>query len=253
MKQYWVVYYTSTNRIPEATKIRFAALKNINASTISIVDYDLFPDYQLVVQSFIIDVFTNTSSSNQITITVPKIKNGKEFCGPCQFRDRSKCLPFNNFCWANYMDHKVLFPFNSSDCFKSMYKECYKIWRLNGTKDDQCLGFVPYMNFTLMQTKVSVNDAIFSTNGKKITITFNDSILKDELESGSEIFNPVTINWLPDSRTVTWVDSKTLEVEYNPQKGILNTMTLKAGAVFYNYPYAMEPIVNLTFPVLHSY
>jgi hypothetical protein len=247
------VYYYPNTGIPTATLQRFSNLKNINASTITIADYDLFPGKILNVQSVLINVFSNLSISNKIATIVPPIKNGKEFCGPCRFRDRSKCSLFNNFCWTDYMNYTILYPSNTTDCLKAMYKECYKIWKVNGTKEVQCMDFVPNMDFKQMQIKAGVQEAAFSTNGKKITIKFNDSILRNELQSGIEIFHSSTINWLPDSKTIKWLDDKTLEVDYNPQKGILNTMTLKANAVFYNYAYAMEPITDLTFPVLDTH
>ena len=169
-------------------------------------------------------------------------------CGPCKLHDRSLCDQLVGFCWADYNDKCANFS-AGSDCVTQMASICYKIWLVNGTNDTQCADLVTYLNFTLMQLKASLINAYYSSDGQNLLLEFDQDIYKVGFTDASSIFSSDTLKWLPSSRNAQWINSRTLQVAYSPDVGIMTSLTILPNSLYPNYKYAQIPVVATNFPV----
>ena len=253
MQSFWQVAYANGNKIPSDTLARLATLGNTNKTSIFIEHPDLIPGELLEIKGWIATEYERNSTPSVVSITVPAILFGKLFCGPCQFYDRDKCLPLNGVCWSDYTNVSAEIWLTEAECLKAMAKECYRVWKANGTSDKQCADFVTRFDFALMQTKPNVSKAAYSTDGSAISITFNTSMRQTGFSDCSQVFNSSTLNYLPDSKSAKWVGPSILQVDYNPSSGITETLEFAANAMYADVPYAQEPLDPVTVNVgLHT-
>ena len=169
-------------------------------------------------------------------------------CGVCKLHDRSLCDQLVGICWPNY-DDKCANLSVSDDCVMKMASICYKIWIVNGTNDTQCADFASYYNFTLMQLKANLINAYYKDDGQSIILEFDQEISQTGITDASSVFNSSTLKWLPSSMSAQWINSKTLQVAYSPDVGIMKTLTILPNALYPNYKYAQIPVVASDFPV----
>ena len=251
--QTWEVAYTDVSGIPAETITRLRDIGNGNKTNFTIVDYDLFPGKTLNIRTTMHTPYYTEVLSNLESILVPPIASGKPYCGPCQLTDRTRCAQFNGVCWTDFMVYTITNPFNNTDCLKVMASECYTIWKATSLADTQCIDFLPYFNYTKMQIKPNVTGASYASNGKTITVTFTEPIYTVGFTDCTGIFEAATLNWLPTSKSARWVSSYKLEVDYDPQIGIMEEMQIKGGALYYDYPYSQESVSNGTIKVCCVY
>jgi len=237
----WNAIYSDSSVPPADTLERLSKIGNFNMTNITVRDYDLFPDKQMAFKAQILTPFNTYLNTPYYNVTVPKIASGKKYCGPCQFNDRSKCGLFNGVCWIDYMNYTVIDPLNTTDCLKAMAPICYQIWLTTSIDDSQCLDFVKYFNFQSMRIKPAPAAASYSADGKIIKLEFRQAIRQSDWADCSNAFETDTINWLPDAKSCKWTSTKVLEIDYEPQKGIMEKLTIKSNAFYYDYLYAQNP------------
>lgn len=177
----------------------------------------------------------------------------RTYCGPCQLNDRSLCLQLNNVCWLNYTNGCELSPRNSSDCYTAIATICYNIWVANGTYDPQCVDFTSVFNFALMQAKPTLLSASYANDGQSFFLTFDQAINQIGFTDASAVFSDATLNWLPSSRIAKWLNQTTLQVTYQPQAGIMPSLTLKQNAIYSTYLYAQVAASATNFPVFYLF
>jgi len=228
---------------------RLSKIGNFNKTNITIPDYDLIPDKQMSFKARILNVYNTNITTEYYNVTVPKIASGKRYCGPCQFNDRSKCIQFNNVCWLDFMNYTVFDPFNTTECLKAMAPICYQIWNSSAVDDPQCLDFKNYYNFTAMNIKPSLLSASYSTNGKIISLEFNEAIQQSDWVDCSNAFETETLKWLPPSKSCKWTSPKILEVDYEPQVGIMQQLIIKSKSFYFDYLYAQNAADQTTISI----
>eukprot|EP01022_Parablepharisma_sp_SALTPOND_P022581 TRINITY_DN45_c0_g1_i1.p1 TRINITY_DN45_c0_g1~~TRINITY_DN45_c0_g1_i1.p1 ORF type:complete len:2028 (-),score=149.77 TRINITY_DN45_c0_g1_i1:98-5482(-) len=253
---YWEVTYEDSSGIPLDTINRLSFINEINETSIRIPDYDLFPLKVLQVRARIRTPYKAYVASNLLSITVPVIASGKKHCGPCQLDNRMKCAQFNGVCWKDYSDYTVTEPFNTTDCLKAMAPVCYSIWNSSTLDNSQCLDFKSSYNFTAMKIKPNATSARYSSSGKSIYLIFDQPTAFKGISDCSGVFDQSTLNWLPPSRACSWTSPTSLEIEYNPEIGIMEVIVLKEDAFFYDYPYSQEPadptVIKISVPSLET-
>jgi len=222
--------------------LRISQIGNFNKSSIAIPFFDLIPGKTLVIRSKIVNPYLANTFSDYVIAVVPPIASGKPYCGPCQFADRSKCALLNNICWTDYLNHTVTEPLKTNDCLKLMAKMCYAIWLpANNTSDAQCSDFVNDFNFTLMKMKPVLISAKYSNTGEAIILEFNDAIWKEGFTDCNGLFDDNTNKWLPPEKSCRWSGPKTLVVDYNPEIGIMEEITIRPNTFYYGYRFAQIP------------
>ena len=169
-------------------------------------------------------------------------------CGVCKLHDRSLCDQLVGICWASY-DDKCANLSVSGDCVAQMASICYKIWLVNGTNDTQCADFVSYYNFTLMKLKANLTNAYYQSDGQIFILEFDQDISQVGFTDASSVFNSSTLKWLPSSQSAQWINSKTLQVSYSPEVGVMKNFTILSNALYPSYKYAQNPVVAIDFPV----
>ena len=169
-------------------------------------------------------------------------------CGVCKLHDRSLCDQLVGICWPSY-DDKCANLSVTADCVAQMASICYKIWLVNGTNDTQCADFASYYNFTLMKLNASLINAYYQGDGQSFILEFDQDISQAGFIDASSVFNSSTLKWLPSSQSAQWINSKTLQVSYSPDVGIMKTLTILRNALYPNYKYAQVPVVATDFPV----
>jgi len=248
--QFWEVSYTDTSGIPADTLTRLSQIGNYNKASITISNTDLFVGKTLSIRSKILTPFSVQTYSELITAVIPSIANGKQYCGPCQLADRTKCAALNSFCWTNYMDYTMPAPTKSTDCLKLMAKICYEIWLpANNTLSPQCADFVNDFNFTLMKIKPALVSAKYTNTGEAIILEFNESIWKEGFTDCNGLFDDNTNKWLPIEKGCKWTNARTLTVNYNPDVGIMEELTIKADAFYYDYRYSQLAADSVKFTI----
>jgi len=237
---FWEVFYEDTIGVTVQTVDRLTKIGNFNKNNITVPDYDLVPDKLLFFKVRAVNLYNTNIISDYYNVTVPKIASGKRYCGPCQLNDRAKCVQFNNICWKDFLNYTVIDPFNSTECLKAMAPVCYSIWNYTSFDDPQCLDFKQFYNFTAMKIKPLLKSANYSSNGKFISLEFNEQIQQSQWYDCSSIFDATTTNWLPQSKSCRWTGPKILVVDYEPQIGIMQQLTIKSKSFYYDYEYAQE-------------
>jgi len=237
---FWEAIYIDSTGVSPVTLDRLTRIGNFNKTKIFVPDYDLFPDKLLQFKAKIRNPYNLETSSEYFTVIVPRIASGKRYCGPCQLNDRIKCVQFNNICWIDYMNYTVIDPFNTSECLKAMAPICYQIWSTSTVDDPQCLDFKNYYNYTAMKIKPALLSAAYSGNGKIVALEFNVEIKQGQWADCSNVFEVETLNWLPSTKSCRWTSPKILEVDYEPQAGIMQQLTIKSKSFYYEYIYAQD-------------
>jgi hypothetical protein len=243
------VAYSDDNGIPGDTLARLTNLGNTNKTLINLGHPDLLPNKLLQINSSITTTHNAKLMTPVLSVRVPSIAGGKLFCGPCQLYAREKCIPFNGICWTDYENVAGEVFFNEPECLKAMAKECYAIWKVNGTADFQCADFVRVFDFEKMRGKPKVLDAAYAADGSVIIISFNMSMRQTELADCSTIFKTSTLNFLPDSKVAKWMGPNTLHVDYDPSKGIAQALEFTANSLYPDYLYAQEALDAATVTV----
>ena len=172
----------------------------------------------------------------------------KTYCGPCQLNDRSLCSQLAGICWTNYNDKCAVFSMGG-DCAIQMAKICYKIWKANGINDTQCADFVNYYNYTLMQIQPYLLNAYYKEDGKSFLLEFDQDMSQTGFTDASSIFDSTTLKWLPSPPSAQWINSKTLQVSYSPDGGIMETLTILPNTLYPSYKYAQVSVTASNFPV----
>jgi len=182
--------------------------------------------------------------------TVPPIASGKKYCGPCQLNDKAKCLQFNEICWKEWQDYKISAPTLSKDCLKNMAPICYEIWNTTSINNDQCLDFKTLYDFDKMKIKPKLLESRYAMSGKYIMLKFDQPILHNPWGDCSQIFNEDTLKWFPESKSCKWSSPTELDVEYDPEIGILEEMVVNGKLFYYDYDYAQFAADEIKLPVL---
>jgi len=231
---------------------------NFNKTEITVRDYDLVPGKQMNFKAQILTPYNVYITTEYYNVIVPPIASGKRYCGPCQLNDRTKCIQFNNVCWIDYMNYAISDPFNTTECLKAMAPICYQIWNTSTSSldDPQCLDFKNYYNYTAMKIQPFLLSAAYSSRGDIITLQFDEAIQQSNWVDCSNAFEYETIKWLPRSKSCKWTSPKTLEVDYEPQFGIMRQLTIKSTVFYYSYFYSQNPAnqttITVRLPVLDS-
>jgi hypothetical protein len=123
------------------------------------------------------------------------------------------------------------------------------VWKVNGTGDVQCSDFLPYYDFARMKLKPTALIAAYSADGSSITITFNVPVRQDAFADCSQLFETQTLNYLPKAKAPKWLSTIQLEIAYDPEAGILQTLEFSGNALYYDYVYAQEPIEKASLKV----
>jgi len=126
---------------------------------------------------------------------------------------------------------------------------CYQIYKsINGT-DSQCADFAQFYNYTEMQIKPSVVAAVFANSGEFISLEFNQNMYKTGFTDCSNVFELSTVKWLPDSKSCKWSTVTTLQIDYNPDIGIMEQISIKSNSFYINNPYAQVSVDPITIPI----
>ncbi len=250
LNQYWAVYYNDTSGVSADSLTRLSSSETVNNVTgITVADYDLYPGKVLSARTSVLTPYLTKIYSEILQVTVPPIASGKTYCGTCQFADRSICAQLNGICWSNYTNYSAAASVNTTDCLKAVAPVCYNIWLKNGLDDSQCADFVSYFNFTAMKIKPNATSAAYSADGKSILLTFDQPIYRDNYVSYYSVLQSDTLRWLPDGSGGRWTSSRTLLIDYSPEKGILTNLKLLPNATYYDYIYAQNPAENSTLTI----
>ena len=87
--------------------------------------------------------------------------------------------------------------------------------------------------------------------GKAFVLEFDQDMYQTGFTDASSIFSSETLKWLPSSRSAQWVNSRTLQVSYSTDFGVMKTFTILPNSLYPNYIYAQIPVVASNFPVEH--
>jgi len=247
-EQYWDVQYLDNAGVPSETLSRFTTIGNFNKTEITIPSQDLIPGKAIKIRSRLTNAFDYETVANWITIVIPLISEGRIHCGPCQLNDRTKCAYLSGICWTNYNDISVTRPILSTDCKRLMAPICYPILLAN-KNDPQCKDFVAIYDLDAMKIKPLLLYVAFSTTGKSVILKFNAQIKQTNPIDYSLAFDPETLKWLPEPLTCTWLNSTSLAVRYDPEKGAMEKFTILADSFFYDYEYAIQSVDTTTLRV----
>jgi len=213
------------------------------------MNYDLFFGKTLRISSRILAQDNTTAVSANLDVVVPPIAARKSYCGPCQLKDRSLCIQLNKICWIDYQNFTITTPIIYSDCLKAIAPICFNIWNTTGFNDPQCIDFVSHFNLTQMKSKPALVSASYSPSGKSLFLKFNTSIQAPVNAECSYAFDSITLKWLRNSRTCRKIESDTIEINYDPQVGIMEYLTINGNSFFYDYPYSPIAVDSTTIKI----
>ena len=125
------------------------------------------------------------------------INCARNYCGPCQFNDRTICASLNGMCWVDYNNFTVSYATITTPCITAVAPICYEIWQTSNVTDNQCLDFAPSLNFTQMKLKVKLTNATLSSNVLYVLAIFDNPIYRTGFTDCSTVFSQDTLNWLP--------------------------------------------------------
>ena len=184
---------------------------------------------------------TGQSSCNNCT---------RNYCGPCQFNDRTICTTLNGLCWADYNNFSVNSPFNTTTCLKAVAPICYQIWNTSSVADSQCLDFAQSLNFTQMALKVKLTNATLSSDVLYILAIFDNPVYRTGFTDCSTVFSQSFLNWLPAGYACNWFNSTMLQVNFDISVGIPPSITILSNAFHYDYAYSQVNSDAATVPVV---
>jgi len=228
---------------------QLANIGKYNRPSILITTSYLVPSKTLTIKSSYKNTNNVITVSNELVFNIPPLPSGKRYCGPCQLDDRSLCPQLDGICWKNYLDYEVFEPDKSADCLKTMSMICYPILLSKGMNDLQCAPFSSNFNITEMSIQPTLLYANYSSNGKSILLEFSNNIRKNTFLDCSEVFDQVTLKWLPSSKSCYWTSQKILSVDYDPQIGIIETLTINPNLFFYDYIYSQVSVKLTTLKI----
>ena len=171
------------------------------------------------------------------------------YCGSCQFNDRTLCSNLTGVCWVNFNNFNISIPLNTSACLKAVAPICYGIWKTSNQSDPQCLNFVQYFDFSQMMTKVGLTAAILSSDGLYLNVIFDKPVWTTDFTDCTTVFSQDTLNWLPAGKTCTWFNSTMLQVDFVAANGVPPTITIMPNTFKFNYLYCQEYAWATTVPV----
>jgi len=107
-----------------------------------------------------------------------------------------------------------------------------------------------------MSIKPALKSGTYLSSGAGIILEFNQPILQDKFIDCSNVFDDNTNRWLPESKSCYWITPEKLRVEYNPNRGSMEELTIKANSFYYNYKYSQQAAdqttVKLAMPAMDA-
>lgn len=190
------------------------------------------------IRTRILSPFNTLAFSSYYDFIIPPPE--RYYNGACQLNDRQMCKQLNKICWNDYLDETIKLPFFTNDCLKAIAPICFNIWNNTDLTNLQCRDFVEHLNFTQMSIKpVFISAEYSSSNGGSILLKFNQAIQESQNYECSLAFDSNTLKWLPISRKCKKIDSKTIEVDYDSTKGIMEYITINSNSFYYDYKYSV--------------
>jgi len=162
----------------------------------------------------------------------PGTPSGKFYCGSCQFNDREACAQLNGICWYNYLNYAITEPFSTNACLSAIVPICYSVWSTNGFADPQCLDFIRYIDVSKLGVKPVLLAANYTSNGRAIWLYFDTPIKSPKNDECSTSFDSNTLKYLPLTRGCRSIAAKIIEVDFDPQKGIMKYLTINNDAFY---------------------
>ena len=178
------------------------------------------------------------------------INCSRNYCGPCQFNDRTICSSLNGVCWVDYTNFTVNSPFNTTTCIKAVAPICFQIWNTSTVTDNQCLDFVQSLNFSQMGIKVHLMNATLTPDVLYLVANFDNAIYRTNFTDCSTLFSQNTLNWLSSAETCHWFNSTQLLIDYDISIGIPPSLTILPNVFHYDYVYSQVSADATTVPIV---